>query len=432
MAASRRVLLPILALLAAGLLWVAAPPSPASAEFAAGDSTFFPVRPCRLLDTRQSGGPVQPGAPGRTVRVAGSGSCNIPEDALSLEATITAVKPKGGGFLRVSVTGVSTSTTFLNYVKGEDATSTGSFAITPGPPNGGGFTIRTFAGATDVVVDVQGYHRQATTTPEGALYVPAVTCRAYDSRSGDDGQRLVAGDVVDVAITAPGGCGVPPTAVAAEVTVTVAEAMGPGFVKVWPAGQPTPNATFLTQVGGPGTDDVHPGGRSTSNTGTVAIRSGSYQSNLRVRLYGKPAHVIVDVQGWWVPAPAAPAATFKARRPGCRVLDTRKTGGPVAPIEVRGVKITQVPGCNIPTNAVAIEATITAVDQAGSGYLRAWAAGSPGPSGSVLSFPDRGSTGTTIAVPIRPGTEDPNLLLQNYGSSTQYVVDIEGWYIPTA
>lgn len=380
---------------------------------------FVPVTPCRLADTRSDGGPIAPGT-ARGFTVTDGGSCTIPADALALEATITAVAPTGSGFLRAYPPGSTPpNATFLNYAKGEDATNTGSMAVTPSPAPGVGLTVRTYGSATNVVIDVQGYYRRPLVEPEGALFVPATPCRAFDSRQGSGARLLGAGERRDVVLVGQTGCAVPASAVAVEATVTAVDSPGSGFLRAWPAGAAAPTATFLT----------HTGGRSTTNTGTIGIRPGAGHSNLAVRNFGTPSHVVVDVQGWWIPAPAPPAATFVARRP-CRILDTRAAGAPVAPGAGRAVTVTGVAGCNVPDDAVAIEATITAVGPSNSGFLRVWPTGAGAPTATFLNYAKGRSTTNTGAVSIKPGA-GPNLQLRNFAGPAHFVIEIQGWYVPT-
>jgi hypothetical protein len=377
------------------------------------------VNPCRLLDTRRDGGPVRPGS-ARRVAVGGAGSCNLPSDAFAIEATITVVKPEGGGYLRAYASGYdSVVPAFVNYVAGEDASNTGSIGVTPEAPKG--LVLRTYLGAADVVIDVQGYYRSASPTLAGNLFVSATPCRSYDSRTDGARRPLAVGERRDLAIVGKPGCAVPGDAVAVETTVTAVDSPGSGFLRVFPSDRGTPNATFLTHVGG----------RSTTNTGTVEIDPGTGHPNLSVRNFGTATHVVVEVQGWWVPAPAPPASVFRARIPPCRILDTRKNGGPLAPGELRPVQLSGIHNCYVPVNAVAVEITISAVGPEGSGFLRVRPGGGPSSTATFLTFPGHQSTSNTGAVAIRPGPSQPNLDLRNYGSTTDYIIEVQGWYVPT-
>ena len=61
-----------------------------------GGADFHTVQPCRLLDTRVSGGALTGGEP-RIVPVAGS--CGIPDDAVSIAVNVTAIAPTAAGSL---------------------------------------------------------------------------------------------------------------------------------------------------------------------------------------------------------------------------------------------------------------------------------------------------------------------------------------------
>lgn len=61
-----------------------------------GGADFYTVQPCRLLDTRVSGGALTGGVP-RTVPVAGS--CGIPAEAVSIAVNVTAISPTAAGSL---------------------------------------------------------------------------------------------------------------------------------------------------------------------------------------------------------------------------------------------------------------------------------------------------------------------------------------------
>jgi hypothetical protein len=64
--------------------------------------SFFALPPCRVLDTRVTGGAV----PANTVRTfAVGGLCQVPADARAVAATVTAVRPGDAGDLRFSPTG---------------------------------------------------------------------------------------------------------------------------------------------------------------------------------------------------------------------------------------------------------------------------------------------------------------------------------------
>ena len=74
---------------------------------------------------------------------------------------------------------------------------------------------------------------------------------------------------------------------------------------------------------------------------------------------------------------------------------------------------------------------MTAVDPADSGFFRAWPNGESMPNATFMNF-DRGMDITnTGAITINPeGTGDRHLRIRNFGGSSHYVVDIQGYFVP--
>lgn len=121
----------------------------------------------------------------------------------------------------------------------------------------------------------------------------------------------------------------------------------------------------------------------------------------------------------------------------CRILDTRKAVGTFANNETRQAYVNGTfgfapqggtsGGCSIPSWATAVSMTITAIS-GGSGYVRAWPAGKAEPTATVLSYA-KGSVGTGTIATVSPGTAK-NLSIKNYGSPTDLVIDVTGYYQP--
>ncbi len=127
---------------------------------------FVAVTPCRVLDTRV-GSPLVWGSV-RSFQIAGSGSefaaqggksggCGIPDGALAVEMSVTAVSPTRDGFFRAWPAGVTPpQATFLNYTGGQRTTNTGSVALAPTGLKD--LTVGNYYGTVHYVIDVQGYY----------------------------------------------------------------------------------------------------------------------------------------------------------------------------------------------------------------------------------------------------------------------------------
>lgn len=128
----------------------------------------------------------------------------------------------------------------------------------------------------------------------------------------------------------------------------------------------------------------------------------------------------------------------------CRIADTRSTT-PIAPntsrtFDARGDLSAQggsASGCGIPTNARALAVNITAVDPAGTGYLRGAAAFSSLPNATLLNYSTALNASNGVNLPIC--VNFPNGLLQilcgdnhfklgAFTNATDVVVDVTGYF----
>lgn len=140
------------------------------------DSTYVPVSPCRLFDTRPGyeplGGKKTPLGPGvfsvHTQQVTGFvGNCVIPSDAVAVAMNVTIVDPTERSNLRVFPADLPAVPTVssLNWLAGQSPTP--NKVDVRLSPDG---QIRLFnaAGTVDVLADVVGYHTDATLLELGA------------------------------------------------------------------------------------------------------------------------------------------------------------------------------------------------------------------------------------------------------------------------
>ncbi|MCA9716627.1 MAG: hypothetical protein KC468_18290, partial [Myxococcales bacterium] len=170
------------------------PPTTAHAVFDASgylpaSSSYKPVPPVRLLDTRQAGqeheGPL---ASEETIAVTVTGKGGIPGAASvgALVLNVTAAHPLSLGHLAVYPGAVNPGTSNVNFYPGQ---STGNLVIVE-PNDAGAVNLYHFSpdGETDVVVDAFGYF------PPSADVHPVTPARVFDSRQPEFGEApLTAG-----------------------------------------------------------------------------------------------------------------------------------------------------------------------------------------------------------------------------------------------
>lgn len=127
-------------------------------EPSSGVDGFYPLPPCRLVDTRRPAGPW--GAPalatGETRVFPVSGSCGVPPDATALSVNVTAVTPAANGFLTLFEPGAPRPVaSTINVRTGETRANNGIVRLIGHPR-----AIAVYSGVqVDVAVDVNGYFR---------------------------------------------------------------------------------------------------------------------------------------------------------------------------------------------------------------------------------------------------------------------------------
>lgn len=268
---------------------------------AAGGSTWTPLSPARILDTRFGlglGGPFAANVP-RTFQVAGSGG--VPADAVAVTANVTITGQTGAGYVAVTRTPVaSPATSTVNFPIRDDRANN---IVAPLGPNGTLSASFRGNGATQLIVDVTGYFRSTT---DGAGFVPVAPVRVLDSRSGQG----VAGPFrpgVPATLDVASGGAVPADALAVVGNLTVTGQATRGYAAVTPLPTATPTTSTLNFPAG----DTRANGfvAPTDSHGSIALVSVNSSSQL-----------VLDVTGYFEGArPPVAGATFTAPAAGSTV-----------------------------------------------------------------------------------------------------------------
>lgn len=125
------------------------------------DSTFVPIAPCRLVDTRPAPdrvGPFGAFGPAQTATVTAhgtNGNCTIPADAVGLSLNVTAVGATANTFLTFWGDGARPVAANLNPRAGGPVAAN---AVNTPLSGSGTFQVFNKAGIVDIVVDVNGYY----------------------------------------------------------------------------------------------------------------------------------------------------------------------------------------------------------------------------------------------------------------------------------
>ncbi|HZF14094.1 MAG TPA: hypothetical protein VFE33_35310 [Thermoanaerobaculia bacterium] len=129
-----------------------APPAPAYG--------FYPLAPCRLIDTRQpsgpSGGPALGPSAARTLTLAGR--CGVPPTAKALSVNLTVVQPAMAGSLLLYADDQTPAPPLASTISFPAGVVRANNAIVSlGNGSGGAIALNQSAGGVDLLIDVNGY-----------------------------------------------------------------------------------------------------------------------------------------------------------------------------------------------------------------------------------------------------------------------------------
>lgn len=155
-------------------------PIQADAMPAKREGLFFPVTPCRVIDSRIAGGPIGPNSSkdyyvsddfGFPAQGGKAGGCGVPANATAVAVSIVAFEPTVGGFFTAWPTGSTRPlASTLNFVRDLNTNTGATFTIRPG--SGKHLSIYNQQGTSGVIVDVTGYYApqmQAQITAAGII-----------------------------------------------------------------------------------------------------------------------------------------------------------------------------------------------------------------------------------------------------------------------
>jgi len=394
-------------------------------------STFTPVTPRRILDTRRG-----LGAP--TKKVGAGGTLTLPIAGLATSAGLVPADATAV-VLNVTVANATVGTDVRAYPSGSSAPSASNVnaargAITPnlvttrlGP--GGAVVLRNSAGTVDLVADIAGYYRSVdAVNSTGVRFAPVQpgpgrildTRRALGAPTGRVGRRPLTVKVTGTLRTSTGGTvTVPGDASAVVLNVTSTQSTLGTDVRVYPtaAGTDPPGVSNLNVRAG----------KDTANLVTVRVGTGGTVQVLN--RFGS-THLVADIAGYYGgTGPNAPTNAFVPVAPA-RFLDTRAgIGAAPIPTTANGFVQLDVGGSRgVPQNAVAAVLNVTGTSTTGNTDVRGYPVSIGGvPLVSNLNLA-KGDTRANLAI-VRLGTGG-ELQLLNRSASTHLLGDLAGYFLP--
>ncbi len=359
---------------------------------------YQPLTPARLLDTRIGlGAPRQLVQSRSWVDLQVTGRGGVPASGVSaVVLNVTATSTTGSGFTTVFPTGsVRPTASSLNYVKGQTVAN----QVVAKLGAGGKVSLYTSVGA-HLVADVAGYY------PTGGGYTGLNPTRILDTRDGTGAAKAKVGAGKAVGLTVTGVAGVPSTAAAVVLNVTVTGPAWGGFITAYPGGSARPTTSNINFKKGQ------------TIAGMVIAKVGA---GGKVNLFSSATtDLVADVVGW-VPA----GADYTALNPA-RLLDTRYgTGAAKGAVAARHAVTLKVTGRGgVPAGAKAVMLNVTVTAPAWAGFVTVYPTGASRPTSSNLNF----VRGDTIANSVVAKVSSSGYVTIYTTTTTQLVADVSGYW----
>jgi virginiamycin B lyase len=248
---------------------------------------FYPVTPCRLVDTRNAdgplGGPIMSAGQTRSFPLPNSTCNDIPANVQAYSLNFTVV-PSGVplGYLTTWPTGETQPV--VSTLNASTGLTTANAAIVPAGTSG---AIDVFtSNTTQVVIDINGYF--APPASGGLSFYTVYPCRVVNTENaaGPLGGPELFGSRNFPLTTS--GCGLPTTAQAFSLNATVVpNGMPLGYLTLWPTGEPQPVVSTLNS----------PDGSTDSNAAIVPAGT-----NGSISAYASAGtQLILDTNGYFAP-----------------------------------------------------------------------------------------------------------------------------------
>jgi hypothetical protein len=438
---------------------------------------FYPVAPCRLVDTRGEAAGFNGIAPFSGPSIASGGTLTIPvqsaaeasanttpapcgtipSTAQAYSLNITVVPHAAGAVDYVSLWAAGSPKPVVSTLNDPEGLIVANAAIVPaGTPSGGISVYNAGPATTDVIIDMNGYFAPPST---GLQFYPVAPCRLVDTRgaaagfNGIDpfaGPSMTAGETLTIPVqstaeagddTTPAPCGtIPSTAQAYSFNLTVVPHAGGAvdYVTLWPAGSTKPVVSTLNDPEGLIVANVALVPAGTSSGGVSVYSAGPSTTD-----------VVIDMNGYF--APPTTALQFYPVAP-CRLVDTRGAAagfngiapfsGPSIPaagtltIPVQSTteasdNTAPAPCGVIPSTAQAYSFNLTVVPHSGAAvdYVTLWPAGSTKPVVATLNDPEGLIVSNAAIVPA--GTPTGGISVYNAGpGATDVIIDMNGYFAP--
>jgi hypothetical protein len=380
-------------------------------------TTYVPITPVRVLDTRNGVGLSGKFTNGtaRTFAVTGVGV--IPANAVAVTGNVTVTQQNASGFVAVTPTATNNPpSSSINFPVGDNRANNLAVALSSTGTLSATYKAATAGKTTQLIFDVTGYFLADDT---GATLSTITPTRVLDTRNGTGLTGLfLTGVPRTLQIT--GGI-VPLTATAITGNLTVTQQSASGYLAV----TQTPTATPATStLNFPVSDNRANGVYAPLDIGgalSILYKSGTA---------GAHTQVILDITGYFEPGTGG--LRFVPLNPA-RIMDTRTglLGSQLVGLFHAGTsRLLGVDGhWGVPAGAEAISGNLTVTGQTGSGYVVATpAAPPPNPATSTINFPLGDTRANGLVTPLNGSGDTYLMYVGASGKTTNLILDLSGYF----
>jgi hypothetical protein len=416
-----------------------------------GLANYTPVSPYRILDTRNTGGPLGQGAV-RSLQVTSVGSgTHIPATATAVVLNVTEVSGSASSLLTVYPYGtIRPNASNLNFAA--HTVIANLVTVTLGAQGGQGWIdIYNALGSVGVLVDVEGYFAGPMTAGQPAgLFHPIAPVRVCDTRPRSPTPFCTAhgalgqGDSMLINFAVTGGLPSDGTAGAAVVNLTAVAGTSYTLLSLFPPvngvcpygpGRQSPFSTINVSAGAVQANRVMVALGPAASTGGVDDAICVYNGLGTI-------NVVIDANGWFgsPTAPVSPPGYQFQALPPTRICDTRVSSFSCAEGAIGGNASRLIPvagDVDIPaytssTLVVAVIANLTAIAPSAPTYLTIYPANLIHPPAvSDVNLNPGVVLPNLVVVELDTVASNPNdgkVSLYNGAGSINAVIDIEGWF----
>ncbi|MGA3211536.1 MAG: protease pro-enzyme activation domain-containing protein [Terriglobales bacterium] len=334
--------------------------------------------------------------------------------------TLTATVAPAGPPAPTGTVGFTSLGTAISGCSAVTLTSGTATCTTSTLPVGTDAIVATYSGDSNYAGSNGTFSQLVNPIPTPVQFFSVTPCRIVDTRGATGpfgGPELTAGETRSFTVPSGPCAGIPSTAVAYSLNVTIVPPAPSGYLTIWPAGEGQPSVSTLNSLDGrvKANAAIVPAGTS----GAVSV----YVNNA--------SNVLLDIDGYFA-ASSSSSLEFYPLTP-CRVADTRKADGPLGGPTLVAKTERDFPilssTCLIPTTAQAYSLNFTVVPPATGDaleYLTVWPEGEAQPVVSTLN----NFTGTIVAnAAIVPAGTNGGVAVYP-SDATNLVIDVNGYFAP--